>query len=57
MPLPAWWMSEETRNRLLKQYRIPAASAVSTVLATLSVVGALDTIPSHTVYVRLLQFG
>ena len=38
MPLPAWWMTEETRNRLLKQYRIPAASAASTLLATLSVV-------------------
>ncbi|PGH32620.1 hypothetical protein GX50_04594 [[Emmonsia] crescens] len=37
MPHGLWNMDEPTRNRLLKQYRTQAASAVSTIFATLSV--------------------
>ncbi|EEQ83564.2 mitochondrial carrier protein [Blastomyces dermatitidis ER-3] len=37
MPYGIWNMDEPTRNRLLKQYRTQAASAASTIFATLSV--------------------
>ncbi|OJD18386.1 hypothetical protein AJ78_01566 [Emergomyces pasteurianus Ep9510] len=37
MPHGFWNMDEPARNRLLKQYRTQAASAVSTIFATLSV--------------------
>lgn len=34
----AWIMDESTRNKFLKDYQTPVASAISTICATLAVV-------------------